>query len=128
MYYKVIGTDCCLVSNERMRIGNDGSIGIGGGDTVIERYKFQTAEVAARCADIFNRDLSRQQSEPIYLTDGNLMVGAPNTLCFAAPGREVMRIDQSGAIVKLDIPYLVWCWLRTTAPVRAAKALWKGWA
>jgi hypothetical protein len=32
----------CKRSNERMRIGADGSVGIGGLDTVLERYDFDT--------------------------------------------------------------------------------------
>ena len=133
MYYEVIGTDCCLVSHERMRIGADGSVGIGGENNIIERYPFLTAGIAAICADIFNRDIDRQQPLGVATwwvgqQDG---VGICSQTAFAQAinlnGREVFRCN-AGYVEKLDVPHLVWCWLRTTGLVRGAKALWKGWA
>ena len=134
MYYEVIGTDCCLVSHERMRIGADGKVGIGGENNVIERYPFLTAQMAAICADIFNRDMDRQRPLGVatwwagkegYTIPFN---STPDWLVVRTNNREIVRVDQTGNIVRLELPYLIWCWLRTTAPVRGAKALWKGWA
>jgi len=54
--YSVIGTDCVKAVKETMRLGSDGSLGIGGGVTeILEKYEFQTAEVAWICARLFNK-------------------------------------------------------------------------
>lgn len=62
--YSVIGTDCVKAIRERMRIGADGGLGIGGGTTeILEKYEFQTAEVAWICAHLFNKH------DDLYLKD-----------------------------------------------------------
>lgn len=127
--YEVVGTDCCLVSHERMRLSANGSLGIGGGRNILERYPFMTAEVAQICADVFNRDFRNNQIlREITLSGLGLTIGQPNVFEMRDCGREVVRIDSNHRIVKLDLPYITWIWLRTTAPVRIAKALWRGWA
>jgi hypothetical protein len=125
--YQVIGTDCCLATTERMRLGAGGSFGIGNNTpTIHERYCFQTAGVAQIFAGILNRDLDKQVQH-ITLTDGcGIIIGQSNQFEMRSAGREVMRMDKDGVIVKLDMPYLVWCWLRTTAVARFLRTLWYG--
>ena len=109
MQYRVSGTDC---------ISDDGS----------ERYQFLTAEMAKLFAGILN-----QYRSPGVATwwvgqqDGAVFNQTAFVQVINLNGREVYR-GVNGYAEKLDIPYIVWCWLRTTAPVRGAKALWKGWA
>ena len=127
--YEVVGTDCCLMSSECMRIDAYGNVVIGQANYPIERYRFKSPEVAGICADIFNRDLDRQRFEPIRLTAGDLRVGNSNFdwLKVQDRTREIIRMDQNGVIVKLDLPYLVWCWIRTSAAGNLVNALWNGW-
>ena len=129
MQYTVSGTDCCLISTERIRIGADGSVGIGGGDTVIERYPFKTAEVAQICANIFNRDAAKHAaSGNFYFTPQGSAVANQFQTYFKSANKIIARWDHTGVLVELDLPYITWIWLRTTAPVRLIKALWRGWA
>ena len=110
MQYNVSGTDC---------VSDDGS----------ERYSFLTAEMAKLFAGILNRYRPPEATTTwVFQHSGN---GTCNQTAFVQVinlnGREVFRCT-NGYVERLDVPHLIWCWLRTTALVRGAKALWKGWA
>lgn len=115
--YEVIGTECCLFT----------------GDVTepLERYRFLTEEAARLCANIFNRDLVRYEQPRLSLiVDGSGTITGMNiSACsryFGSEGRVYLSVSQGGAIEKIDVPYFVWMWLRTTAVGRITKALWYG--
>lgn len=35
---------------------------------------------------------------------------------------------EGGRLVQLNVPYLLWVWLRTSVLARGLRALWRGWA
>ena len=124
--YEIIGTDCCLVSRESVWISANSDLG---GYTILERYPFLTAEVASLFAGILNRDAAKHApSIQLYFTPQTGSVTGQFQTYFKSADKLVARWDHTGTLIELDLPYLVWVWLRTTAPVRVAKALWKGWA
>lgn len=112
--YEVIGTECCLFT--------------GDVSEPLERYRFLTEEAARLCANIFNRDLSLYERPPLSLIvngDG-MIVGMNLSRSFVSEGRDYLIVSQFGTIEKIDVPYLVWTWLRKSAVGRIAKALWYG--
>lgn len=112
MQYTVSGTDCVSIDGD-------------------ERYPFLTAEAAKLFAGILNRDWERtifQTSTNFYFTLQGSAVSNQFQTYFKSADKIIARWDHTGVLVELDLPYITWIWLRTTAPVRAAKALWRRWA
>lgn len=123
--YQVIGTDCCLATTERMRLGAGGSFGIGNNTpTIPERYCFQTAEVAQIFAGILNRDLERS-TKLVFATSHDFGIRT-SVFEMRSAGREIFRMSQDGEIIKLDMPYLVWTWIKLSAGARFLRTLWYG--
>lgn len=113
MTYIVLGTDCVSAHGD-------------------ELYPFLTAEAAYLFADILNRDQAKHYTPPgisfHFTPQGSTAANFGFETYFRSADRTVVSWDQHGVITKLDLPYIAWLWLRTTAPARVAKALWKGWA
>lgn len=99
------------------------------GDEVIRT--FQTAEVASMYAGILNRDLRNNGSTVSYgASFGFAGIGVTGTLNtsweFRIASRQVVVINQSGAIEKLDLPWIVWTWLKLSAAGKLARTIWYG--
>ena len=126
--YQVIGTDCCLATTERMRIGADGNLSLGNDAAEVhERYCFQTAEVAQIFARILNKDLDSQVQ---HVTLSSEYAVAFNSMRIDSSWmfnqREVARSDGAGKLLKLDLPYIVWTWIKLSAGARFLRTLWYG--
>jgi len=110
MLYIVLGTDCVSAHGD-------------------ELYAFQTAEMASLFAGVLNRDAAKHAPRvDIYFTPQGTTGANQFQTYFRSADKTIARWDNTGVLVELDLPHIVWIWLRTTAPVRVAKALWKGWA
>ena len=94
------------------------------GDEVIRT--FQTAEVASIYTCILNRDLQKYGNST-SLWQGVGFTGSINTSWeFRVANRQVVVINQSGGIEKLDLPWIVWTWLKLSAAGKLVRAIWYG--
>lgn len=94
------------------------------GDEVIRT--FQTAEVASIYAGILNRDLQKYSSI-VSVWQGVVVTGNINTnWVYRSAGREVIALNQGGAIERLDLPWIVWTWLKLSAAGKLARTIWYG--
>lgn len=123
---------CEQYHNEVMRFGADGSFGIGGSRAPIRSYPFLTREWAEACLHRM-QEMDRAFAPPEYRTLKfnslhrlGVGSGVGNHFEFRSSGREVIRVGQGGAIERIDLPFLVWAWLRNTPLVRGLKRLWYG--
>jgi hypothetical protein len=103
------------------------------GSTVVgndERYEFLTPEVAYAFAGILNRSEQRLW----IISSGKVLFGftsmaAVNTTTnwhWKIANREVLVTGPDQQVVKLDLPWIVWLWIRQSALAKFAKALWYG--
>lgn len=103
----------------------EGSTVVGDSD---ERYEFLTPEVAYIFAGILQRDLTRFYGvgSTAYYTfassDARMQIA--NSWVFNQ--HEVARWDSAGKLLKLDLPYLIWTWLKLSAGARFLRTLWYG--
>jgi len=91
-----------------------------------ERYQFLTKGIAAEFASILNRNEYQTGVTSGYWTATTANIEWAQTMVFKEAGREIMRMNVGGSIDKLDLPYLIWVWLRSTPLVKFMKALWYG--
>ena len=124
--YQVIGTDCCLISGERMRIETDGTVSFRDTSEPVERYKFQTEEVARIFVGILNRDLQKNSSIVSVWQDVGFTGSINTNLVYRSAGREVIALNQYGGIERLDLPWIVWTWLKLSAAGKLVRAIWYG--
>lgn len=117
----------CKVSNERMRFGADGSVGIGSCGPE-PTYWYDTPEFAELSRkwcerwDQVEKELTRQPTMLTFNVAGRLSIGSS----FNINQKTVVQLDQFGNIVAFDLPWIVWTWFKTTALVKMAKRLWYG--
>lgn len=63
----------------------------------------------------------------VYTMTGSVGIsGLHYTTYIQLAGRAVIEVDSSNVITKLDLPFIVWTWLRLSAPARFLRALWVG--
>lgn len=114
--YEVIGNTCYLKSSTT--------------GEVLEKYQFQTVDIALLCAKIFNHDLYKNnQSWILTVNNAGVMTGANLTSCsryYISEGCKYLSISQDGTIEKLDVPYLLSRWLRASAMGRFINLIWHG--
>lgn len=102
-----------------------GSTVVGDND---ERYEFITPEMARLFVGILHRDLMRSYSigSTAYYTfapnDARTQINSSWTFNH----HEVARWDSAGNLIKLDVPYLIWTWLKLSAGARFLRTLWYG--
>lgn len=108
------------ISNERMRIGADGSLSFGDP----EPYWFNTREWAELCKQSMERlDDWEHRRKFGFSTIGSLIsaqghltssIGQLTMTRIALQNKPVLVIDHNREVVKFDIPALVMIWLKTT--------------
>ena len=115
-------------TNEAMRIGADGSFGVG----QPEGYWFNTREWAELCVErLKSLDRAFAPSTSIYAA-GSLGIGFTTVSPWAnskfeirQSAKPIVTMDHSGAITHLDLPALVGIWWRGTTLYRAwRKLMW----
>jgi len=115
-------------TNERMRIGADGSLSFGRP----EGYWFNTREWAELCVKRLNSlDRAFAPSVSIYAA-GNFGIGitsasawAKSTFEIRQAAKPIVTMDHGGAITHLDLPALIGIWWRGTTAYRAwRKLMW----
>ena len=94
------------------------------GDEVIRT--FQTAEVASIYAGILNRDLQKNSSIVSVWQDVGFTGSINTNLVYRSAGREVIALNQYGGIERLDLPWIVWTWLKLSAAGKLVRAIWYG--
>lgn len=116
-------------THERMRIGADGSFGIGGA----EGYWFTTRKWAELCAERLNsldRAFGRGPSIMSFTTTGSLCIGTTSPamkLEVRGPTFEpLVTIDQGGHVTQVNMPALTGIWWRGTKAYRAWRVLMWG--
>lgn len=112
-----------------MRLSADGSLGIGSNKQAIEKHEFQTLEWAQVMLN-FCKGLD-QQNGSFSFTNSNI-VWANTTAKFntsvdwKVANRSIVTIGQSGELLKLDLPFIVWQWLKLSKFSKFMKALMWG--
>jgi hypothetical protein len=105
-------------SNEVMRLSGDGSLGIGGGKQLLEKYEFQTYEWAQLMLNFCQR--LDGKTNYFSITSGNYSWAISNTSIatfdtswsYSFANKEIVKVDSSGKIVKFDLPFIVLQWLK----------------
>lgn len=106
-------------THEAMRLGADGSLGIGRP----EGYWFNTLEWARLCAERLNSlERAFMPSTTYTLGVGN----APsNQWQFRAGPKPLITVDQGGQVTQFDLPEMVKIWFKTTwVPKAWNRLLW----
>ena len=115
-------------TNEVMRLGADGSFGIGRP----EGYFFTTREWAQLCADRLNSldtAFGRGPGTMLLSTTGNLSIGTTSpAMKLEVRGSKfepLVTIDQGGHVTQVNVPALTGIWWRGTTIYRAwRKLMW----
>jgi len=119
----------CKVSNERMRFGADGSVGIGScGPEPMYWYDTQDfAELSRRWCERMDQVAYELTGPKNRITVGlGYVVNSQIGTTFKVNHKTVAHIDANGNVVAFDLPWIVWTWMKTTALVKIAKRLWYG--
>lgn len=124
---------CNGYSYERMRFTDEGNLQLGCSHAS-ETHEF-TTEWAARAQKRF---CERLQEDVNVLTVGQwaskygsgtarVNVSVTNSFEWRLGNRTVIAFDQRHQVKTFDLPYIVWCWIKTTAVARGLRAFWYGW-
>jgi hypothetical protein len=116
-------------TTEVMRLSADGSLGIGGSKQAIEQHEFQTLEWAQIMLK-FCQGLD-QQSNSFAFTNSTIVWDTTNgkinnSWNYYFANKAIVQIDSNGKIVKLDLPFIVWEWLKLSKVSKFIKTLMWG--
>lgn len=117
---------CCGYSYERV-----GRLEIGNTEPV-ECHEF-TTEWAAKAQQRFCVRLQEDKFALAVLPwaskygTGIATASHVNSFEWRLGNLTVLTIDQRNELLGFDLPYLVWCWIKTTAVARGLRAFWYGW-
>ena len=98
----------------------------------LRSYPFMTREWALACMErmqemdhafytIYYSLRNTDQFSTLSILNWN-----PNALEFRLAGKDILIVDKNQNIVHLDLPYLVWSWLKNSVVVRGLKRFWYG--
>lgn len=109
---------------EAMRLSADGSLGIGGNKQAIEKYEFQTLE----WAELMLKFCQGLESQSIsFLTTNTNLVWSNATFNSSVDWKfanhSVVTIGQNGELLKIDLPFIVWQWLKLSKLSKFIKIL-----
>lgn len=121
------------VSNERMRIGSDGSLSFGES----EPYWFNTREWAELCKRSMERfdqiEHERKWGASVSTATWDVqyrLTGTGRSMMtftrFDLENKPILVIDHNRDVIKLDVPAIIYLWLKTTWIPKAWKALMWG--
>lgn len=109
-----------------MRLSADGSLGIGSTRQAIEQHEFQTLEWAEVMLN-FCRGL---ESQPVTysFTNSNINTNGKfsTALDWKVTNHSVVTIGHGGELLKIDLPFIVWQWIKLSKVSRFMKALMWG--
>lgn len=114
-------------STATMRLGADGSFGFGTVRTPIEWYEFKTLEWAS----VMLHYCKRLEQSSLHVDFSKSLTIAPYkwdepSLNWRVGNHTVVSINQEGTVLKLDLPWLVWQWLKVAKVSKFIKALMWG--
>lgn len=122
-------------SNEVMRLSNDGSLGVGGNKQPIEKYEFQTYEWAQLMLNFCQRldgktgyfsTVSGNYSWAISNTSIGTHAIFDTSWSYSFASKEILKVDSTGKIVKFDLPFIVWQWIKVSKFSKFLKTLMWG--
>lgn len=95
-----------------------------------ERYQFLTKEVAQKFLQILQNDANvywlncSVTTQRVYAFTSSSAVNV--STYWTLQGHQVVVLDHEGRVVKFDLPWMAWCWLRTSGLAKMLMALWYG--
>jgi hypothetical protein len=112
-----------------MRLSADGSLGIGSARQAIEQHEFQTLEWAQVMLK-FCKGLD-QQSGSFSFTNSNIVwanthANFNTSVDWKFANHSVVTLGHDGEILKFDLPFIVWQWLKLSKFSKFMKALMWG--
>ena len=97
---------------------------------VTKSYKFSTQSWAQVCKTrMEHMDRAFYPQTLLSTIPTSTLTLIPNqssSFVFRTPHRELMRIGSTGVLEYVDLPYIVWAWMKNTAPIRILKTFWYG--
>lgn len=95
-----------------------------------ECYQFLTKEVAQKFLQVLQNDANVYWSNCSTITQGVYAFTSSSAVnvstYWTLQGHQVIVLDHEGRVVKFDLPWMVWCWIRTSGLTKMLMALWYG--
>lgn len=97
---------------------------------VLKSYKFSTQSWAQLCRTrMEHMDRAFYPQTLLSTIPTTTLTWIPNqssSFVLRTPHRELIRIGHTGVLEYVDLPHIVWAWMKNTAPIKMLKTFWYG--
>lgn len=116
-------------SHERARFSADGVLRLTK-DPLVESYPYLTREWAGYgLQSILRMERNARTERTTFawasFTDGVDWISTSKY--YKLDNKEVLTVSAEGQLIKFDLPYFVWAWVKNTPFAKLVKNFWYGW-